>query len=36
MVGKLRVRRAGLLGGRLTSNTRSYYQTRVSHYAEVF
>src|SRR5580693_584089 len=36
MVGKLRVRRPGVLGGRLTSNTRSYYRTHVSHYAGVF
>ena len=35
MVAKLRVRRPGLLGGRLTSDTHSYYRTRVSHYAGV-
>ena len=36
MVGKLRVRRPGLSSRRLTSNTRSYYRTCVSHYAGVF
>jgi hypothetical protein len=36
MVAKLRVRRQGLLGGRLTSDTHSYYRTRVSHYARGF